>query len=201
MVPSSLLEDAMLIPHRSSAVTLSSIARHATSVVVATFALCTPALSQTPPRAVMEGVLVTYQDGASHEKVINAIARPNAAQTATARAPAGRRRLGRWATIPGAIFGAMLGGAVDCLVTRCTAQVPNGLWPGMFAGMAITAFAPRRAAGTFLGVGGGIVAGSLIGGAIEGDCRADHPCTKGVLIGAPVGATAGGLLAFRMLSP
>jgi len=43
------------------------------------------------------------------------------------------------------------------------------VWPGMFAGMAITAFAPRRVAGTFLGVGGSIVAGSLIGGAIEGD--------------------------------
>ena len=81
----------------------------------------------------------------------------------------------------------MLGGAVDCLVTRCTAQVPNGVWPEMFAGMAITAFAPRRVAGTFLGVGGSIVAGSLIGGAIEGDYRADHTCTKGVLIGDTVG--------------
>jgi hypothetical protein len=201
MMPSSLLEEVMLIPHRSSVATLGSIARHVTSVVVATFALCTPALSQTPPRVVMEGVLVTYQDVASHEPVLDAIARPNAAQTATARAPAGRRRLGRWATIPGTIFGAMLGGAVDCLVTRCTAQVPTGVWPGMFAGMAITAFAPRRAAGTFLGVGGGIVAGSLTGGAIEGGCNADHPCTKGVLIGDTVGATAGGLLAFRMLSP
>ena len=70
---------------------------------------------------------------------------------------------------PWPIFGAMLGGAVDCLVTRCTAQVPKGVWPGMFAGMAITAFAPRRVAGTFLGAGGSIVAGSLIGGAIEGD--------------------------------
>jgi hypothetical protein len=67
----------------------------------------------------------------------------------------------------------------------------------MFAGAAITALAPRRAAGTFLGVGGGIVAGSLIGGAIEGDCRADHPCAKGVLIGDTVGATAGGLLGYR----
>jgi uncharacterized protein YcfJ len=201
MVPSSLLEEAMLIPHRSSAVTLGSIARHATSVVVATFALCTPALSQTPPRAVMEGVLVTYLDVASREPVIDTIARQNAAQTATARAPVGRRRLGRWASIPGAIFGAMLGGAVDCLATRCTAQVPNGVWPGMFAGAAFTALAPRRAAGTFLGVGGGIVAGSLIGSAIEGGCNADHPCTKGVVIGAPVGATAGGLLAFRMLGP
>jgi hypothetical protein len=70
----------------------------------------------------------------------------------------------------------------------------------MFVGAAITALAPRRVAGTFLGVGGGIFAGSLIGGAIEGDCRPDHPCTKGVLIGDTVGATAGGLLAFRMLS-
>jgi len=189
----------MLIPHRSSAVTLGSIARHATSVIVATFTLCTPALSQTPPRVVMEGVLVTYQDVASHEPVIDAIARQNAAQTATARAPAARRRLGRWATIPGAIFGAMLGGAVDCLVTRCTAQVPTGVFPGMLVGAAITALAPRRVAGTFLGVGGGIVAGSLIGGEIEGGCNAHHPCTQGVLTGGTVGATAGGLLAFRML--
>lgn len=177
---------------------MPSIARHAIVTVVTTFALCTPALSQT----VSEGVLVTFRDAANREQVIDAIARdavaPTAAvQTAPARAPA-RRRLGRWATIPGAVFGAMLGGAIDCLVTRCTAQVPNGVWAGMFAGAAITALAPRRVAGTFLGVGGGIVAGSLIGGAIEGDCSADHPCTRGVLIGDTVGATAGGLLGYRL---
>jgi hypothetical protein len=188
----------MPIPHRPAAVTLGSIARHTIATVVTTFALCTPALSQT----VSEGVLVTYRDVADREQVIDATARhavgqTAAAQTAPGRAPA-RRRLGRWATIPGALLGAMLGGAVDCLVTRCTAQVPNGVWAGMFSGMAITAFAPRRVAGTFLGVGGGIVAGSLIGGAIEGDCRADHPCTKGVLIGNTVGATAGGLLGYRL---
>ncbi len=179
----SLLEEAM---------------RHVIAAVVTTFALCTPALSQT----VSEGVLVTFRDVADRGQIADAntrhaVAQTAAAQTAPGRAPA-RRRLGRWATIPGTIFGAMLGGAVDCLVTRCTAQVPNGVWPGMFAGMAITAFAPRRVAGTFLGVGGGIVAGSLIGAASEGDCRADHPCTKGVLIGDTVGATAGGLLGYRV---
>lgn len=180
----SLLEEAM---------------RHVIAAVVTTFALCTPALSQT----VSEGVLVTFRDVADRGQIADAehtrhaVAQTAAAQTAPGRAPA-RRRLGRWATIPGTIFGAMLGGAVDCLVTRCTAHVPNGVWPGMFAGMAITAFAPRRVAGTFLGVGGGIVAGSLIGAASEGDCRADHPCTKGVLIGDTVGATAGGLLGYRV---
>jgi hypothetical protein len=187
----------MAIPHRSSAVTLGSIARHAIAAVVTTFALCTPALSQT----VSEGVLVTYREVANREQVIDAptrhaVAQTAAAQTAPGRAPA-RRRLGRWATIPGALLGAILGGAIDCLVTRCTAQVPTGVVPGMFAGAAITALAPRRMAGAFLGVGGGIVAGSLIGGAIEGDCSADHPCTKGVLIGDTVGATAGGLLGYR----
>jgi hypothetical protein len=180
-----------------SAMTLRTIARHAIVTAVTMFALCTPALSQT----VSEGVLVTFRDADRGQigdaNTRHAVAQTAAAQTAPGRAPA-RRRLGRWATIPGTIFGAMLGGAVDCLVTRCTAQVPNGVWPGMFAGMAITAFAPRRVAGTFLGVGGGIVAGSLIGGAIEGDCRADHPCTKGVLIGDTVGATAGGLLGYRV---
>jgi len=188
----------MPIPYRPSAVRLGSFARHAIAGVVTMFVLCTPALSQT----VSEGVLVTYRDVAIPEQIGDAIARHAVAPTAAAQTPAGRaparRRLGRWATIPGALLGAMLGGAVDCLVTRCTAQVPNGVWPGMFAGMAITAFAPRRVAGTFLGVGGGIVAGSLIGGAIEGDCRADHPCTKGVLIGDTVGATAGGLLGYRL---
>ena len=151
----SLLEEAMPIPRRPSAVRLGSIARHTTrsaiAAVVTTFALCTPALSQT----VSEGVLVTYREVATREQVIDATARHAVAQTAAAqtapgRAPA-RRRLGRWATIPGALLGAMLGGAVDCLVTRCTAQVPNGVWAGMFSGMAITAFAPRRVAGTYLG--------------------------------------------------
>jgi hypothetical protein len=189
----------MAILHRSSPVTLGSIARQAIAAAVTTFALCTPALSQT----VSEGVLVTYRDVANREQIGDAIARHAAAQTAAAqtapvRAPGRRRRLGRWATIPGAFLGAMLGGAVDCLVTRCTAQVPTGVLPGMFVGAAITALAPRRVAGTFLGVGGGIVAGSLIGGAIEADCRADHPCTKGVLIGDTVGATAGGLLGYRV---
>src|SRR5512145_2274736 len=45
----SLLEEAMPIPHRPSAVTLGSIARHAIAAMVTTFALCTPALSQTAP--------------------------------------------------------------------------------------------------------------------------------------------------------
>jgi hypothetical protein len=192
------LEEAMPIPHRPSPVTLGSIARQAIAAAVTLFALCTSALSQT----VSEGVLVTHREVANREQVIDATARPAVAQsaavqTAPGRAPA-RRRLGRWATIPGAFLGAMLGGAIDCLVTRCTAQVPNGVWPGMFVGAAITALAPRRVAGTFLGVGGGIVAGSLIGGAIEGDCSTDHPCTKGVLIGDTVGATAGGLLGYRL---
>ena len=187
----------MPIPHRPSAVTLGSIARHAIVTAVTMFALCTPALSQT----VSEGVLVTYRDVADRVQIgdataRHAVAQPAAAQTAPRRAPARRRRLGRWATIPGAFLGAMLGGAVDCLVTRCTSQVPTGVVPGMFAGAAITAFAPRQVAGTFLGFSGGIVAGSLIGGAIEGDCRPDHPCTKGVVIGDAVGATAGGLFGY-----
>ena len=190
----------MPILHRSPAVTLGSIARQALAAVVTTFALCTPALAENA-RVGMEGVLVTFRDAANREQVIDANARPAVAQTAAAQTAAGRaparRRLGRWATIPGTIFGAMLGGAVDCLVTRCQAQVPNGVWVGMFTGMSITAFAPRRVAGTFLGVGGGIVAGTLIGSAIEGDCRPDHPCTKGVLIGDTVGATTGGLLGYR----
>ena len=119
----SLLEEAMPIPHRPSAVTLGSIARHAVVTAVTMSVLCTPALSQT----VSEGVLVTYREVANHEQIIDATARHAGAQTAAAqtapgRAPA-RRRLGRWATIPGALLGAMLGGAIDCLVTRCTAQV------------------------------------------------------------------------------
>lgn len=70
----------------------------------------------------------------------------------------------------------------------------------MLVGAVVSVFAPRRVAGGFLGVGGGFVAGALIGAAIEGDCRSDHPCDKGVIVGAPIGAIAGGVLGYRMSS-
>jgi hypothetical protein len=53
----------------------------------------------------------------------------------------------------------------------------------------------RRIAGAAVGATGGFFGGGFLGAAIEGDsCSCDDPGLKGFLIGAPVGAVAGGIL-------
>lgn len=62
------------------------------------------------------------------------------------------------------------------------------------------ASAPRRSPtrtilGAIVGATGGFFAGGFTGAWIEGDrCNCDDPGFKGFLIGAPVGAVAGGIL-------
>ena len=47
-----------------------------------------------------------------------------------------------------------------------------------------------------LGALGGLVAGAYLGAKIEGhSCACDDPGLKGAMIGAPLGAAAGGILA------
>jgi len=56
---------------------------------------------------------------------------------------------------------------------------------------------PNRALVVTLGVVGGLFGGAYIGAKIEGSgCQCDDPGLKGAMIGAPVGAIAGGVLAW-----
>jgi hypothetical protein len=50
-----------------------------------------------------------------------------------------------------------------------------------------------------IGTFGGLVAGGYIGIKIEGNsCRCDDPGLKGLLIGAPIGAVAGGVVGYKL---
>jgi hypothetical protein len=56
-----------------------------------------------------------------------------------------------------------------------------------------------RARWAILGAVGGLVAGGWLGAKIEGDrCGCDDPGAKGFLIGAPLGAIAGGVTAWKL---
>ena len=58
----------------------------------------------------------------------------------------------------------------------------------------------RIVAGAIAGSVGGFFAGGFLGAHIEGDrCDCDDPGVRGFLIGAPIGAVAGGILAAKFL--
>lgn len=58
----------------------------------------------------------------------------------------------------------------------------------------------RVIAGAAVGAAGGFFAGAYLGAAIDGDCGGcDDPGFKGFLIGAPIGAVAGGILGGKFL--
>lgn len=58
----------------------------------------------------------------------------------------------------------------------------------------------RIAAGAIAGSIGGFFAGGFLGAHIEGDrCDCDDPGVRGFLLGAPIGALAGGLLGAKFL--
>jgi hypothetical protein len=58
----------------------------------------------------------------------------------------------------------------------------------------------RIAAGAIVGSVGGFFAGGFLGAHIEGDrCNCDDPGVLGFLIGAPIGALAGGILGAKFL--
>jgi hypothetical protein len=58
----------------------------------------------------------------------------------------------------------------------------------------------RKVFGALVGTAGGFFGGGYLGATIEGDrCHCDDPGLKGALIGAPVGAVAGGVLGWRYL--
>jgi hypothetical protein len=59
---------------------------------------------------------------------------------------------------------------------------------------------PRKVAGAVVGVVGGFVAGGLIGASLDRNCRCDDPGLQGFVIGAPIGAIAGGVLGFLVAS-
>lgn len=85
----------------------------------------------------------------------------NAAQSAPTRP----KRLGKWAVIPGVFIGAFLGAAVDCTHANCgpgSPNIPTGVGVGMVAGALTTVFAPRKVSATFLGAGGGFIAGGWL---------------------------------------
>jgi hypothetical protein len=58
----------------------------------------------------------------------------------------------------------------------------------------------RILAGAIAGGVGGFFAGGFLGARIEGDrCNCDDPGVRGFLIGAPIGAVAGGILGAKLL--
>ena len=58
----------------------------------------------------------------------------------------------------------------------------------------------RIVAGAILGSVGGFFAGGFLGAHIEGDrCNCDDPGVRGFLIGAPIGAVAGGIVGAKFL--
>jgi hypothetical protein len=58
----------------------------------------------------------------------------------------------------------------------------------------------RIIAGAIVGSVGGFFAGGFLGAHIEGDrCNCDDPGVRGFLIGAPIGAVAGGIVAAKFL--
>jgi len=58
----------------------------------------------------------------------------------------------------------------------------------------------RHRAAVKIGIIGGLIAGALVGAAIEGDrCGCDDPGLTGSLIGMPIGAVIGGVLAARLV--
>ncbi len=58
----------------------------------------------------------------------------------------------------------------------------------------------RIVAGAIVGSVGGFFAGGFLGAHIEGDrCDCDDPGVRGFLIGAPIGALAGGIFGARLL--
>jgi hypothetical protein len=59
---------------------------------------------------------------------------------------------------------------------------------------------PRKVAGAVIGVVGGLFAGGLIGASLDRNCRCDDPGLQGFVIGAPIGAVAGGVLGFLVAS-
>jgi hypothetical protein len=188
----------MRTQHRSLAVTFGTASHQVTCAIVGMLALCTPALGQSMASQPLASAMTRE---ANQLVAAGAATRVNAAQSRPTRTP--RKRLGKWAVIPGIFVGAFLGAAVDCSLTGCgpgSPNIPAGVGYGMLVGVVTTAFAPREVAGTFLGVGGGAFAGSLIGVTIEGDCRPDHPCDTGATIGASVGSIGGGVVGYRMSS-
>jgi hypothetical protein len=57
----------------------------------------------------------------------------------------------------------------------------------------------RKVFGAIVGATGGFFIGGYLGAAIEGDCNCDDPGLKGAVIGAPIGAAAGGILGYKFL--
>jgi len=58
----------------------------------------------------------------------------------------------------------------------------------------------RIVAGAIVGSVGGFFAGGFLGAHIEGDrCNCDDPGVRGFLIGAPIGAVAGGIVGAKFL--
>ena len=58
----------------------------------------------------------------------------------------------------------------------------------------------RIVAGSIVGGVGGFFAGGFLGAHIEGDrCNCDDPGLRGFLIGAPIGAVAGGIVGAKLL--
>ena len=57
----------------------------------------------------------------------------------------------------------------------------------------------RKVLGAAVGAFGGFFGGGYLGAALEPNCHCDDPGLKGALIGAPIGATAGGILGWHFL--
>jgi hypothetical protein len=151
-----------------------------------------------------DGVFVADRKVADIGQFVEKIAQRDVVRIKAGGLPSRSRRLGPWAAIPGFFLGASVGAAVDCAITGCgpgTPNIPTGVGVGMIVGAVASVVAPRRAAATFLGVGGGLLAGGMTGATIEGDCRPDHPCEKGANIGIGVGVVTGGILGYRLAGP
>ena len=199
-------EEIMPTTCQPSTLTLRRIVLSVTCAIVS-LGFCTPAFSQTTfDWSGSDSTHPALVSPLGATAIENAVRRTSEARVGwnggAHRRSASYRRLGRWSVFPGLVVGAMLGAAVSCLTTGCgpdTPNIPAGVFPGMFVGGAIAAYAPRRVAAGFLGVGAGMYAGGAVSRAIQGDCSPDHPCRSGVSAGA--GAAVGGFLGYSLVSP
>jgi len=92
-------------------------------------------------------------------------------------------------------------GVITPAISKATAAALSAQQPAPPARVRITRISGQRLrVGTALGALGGFVAGGMIGARLDRNCRCDDPGLQGFVVGAPVGAVAGGILGYVLAS-